>query len=337
MNQTSEIKTHLSKAKNIIITTHHKPDGDAMGSTLGLWHYLTSLGHTATILSPTDYGHFLHWMPGNEKVVIYTDDPNHAITLLEASDTIFGLDFSALNRANEIGAWMKENHDGRCFIMMDHHLNPESWDDFRIWDDNASSTAELVYRFIIGCGDNDRIDTHTAECIYTGIMTDTGSFKYSNTSAAVHRIVADLLERGAISDMIHNRLFDSATETRIRFLGFCLYEKLVVLPEYKTAYMAITHEELERFNSQTGDTEGLVNYALSIIGVNFGVLIVDRKVLRKMSFRSIGQFPANQFAAHFNGGGHFNAAGGMSEDTLENTEKKFLNLLEQYKDQLQYE
>jgi phosphoesterase RecJ-like protein len=337
MNQTSDIKAHISTPRNIVITTHHKPDGDAMGSSLGLWHYLTLQGHTVTLLSPTDYGHFLHWLPGNAQVVVFTEDMERGYALLEASDTIFGLDFSALGRANEIGAWMKTNHNGRQFIMMDHHLNPEDWADFSIWDSSASSTAELVYRFIDGSGDASLINEAIAECLYTGIMTDTGSFKYSNTSPAVHRIVANLLERGAISDMIHNRLFDSATESRIRFLGFCLYEKLVVLPQYKTAYMSITHEELEKFDSQTGDTEGLVNYALSIMGVNFGVLMVDRKVLRKMSFRSIGQFPANQFAAHFNGGGHYNAAGGMSEDTLENTEKKFLNLLEQYKDQLQYE
>lgn len=336
MNQTSEIRGHLSKAKNIVITTHHKPDGDAMGSSLGLWHYLKSAGHHPIVITPTDYGHFLHWMPGNDEVLVYTENPDRARELLEKSDTIFTLDFSVLTRANEIGGWIQDNRDGRCIIMMDHHLNPDAYDDFRIWDNHASSTCELVYRFIQGCGDASAISTDAAECLYVGIMTDTGSFKFANTSPEVHRTIAHLLERGARADMIQNKLFDNFSEDRTRFLGYCLYEKLRVLPEYHTAYMCINAEELDRFNIQTGDTEGLVNYCLSILGVNFGVLIVDRKVLRKMSFRSIGQFPANIFASNFSGGGHHNASGGMSEDTLENTEKKFLNLLEQYKDQLNY-
>jgi len=336
MNQTPEIQRHLSRHRKIVITTHHKPDGDAMGSSLGLFHYLTHKGHEVVLITPTDYGHFLHWMPGNENVLVFTEQPEKAYECLNNADTIFGLDFSSLNRCNEIGEWIQKNRDGRCVIMMDHHLNPDSYDDFRIWDSTASSTCELVYRFIEGCGDILGISQEIAICLYVGILTDTGSFKFSNTSAQVHRIVAHLLDRGAVSDMIHNNLFDNFTEDRMRFLGYCLYEKLKVLPEYHTAYMCITEEELKKFNSKTGDTESLVNYSLSILGVNFGVLIVDRGVLRKMSFRSIGSFPANQFAAHFQGGGHHNAAGGMSEDSLENTEKKFLNLLEQFKSQLNY-
>lgn len=336
MNHTPEISRHLEKARNIIITTHHKPDGDAMGSSLGLWHYLRSRGHHPVVITPTDYGHFLHWMPGNEEVVVFTEQKDQALQLLENCDTIFCLDYSTLSRGNEIGAWIEKNRDGRCVVMMDHHLNPEVFDDFRIWDNHASSTCELVYRFIKGCGDESRVSPEMAECLYVGIMTDTGSFKFSNTTPEVHRIIAHLIERGAIAEMIHNRLFDNFSENRTRFLGYCLYEKLRVLPEYRTAYMCITEEELNRFQIQTGDTEGLVNYTLSILGVNFGVLIVDRGVLRKMSFRSIGSFPANVFAGHFSGGGHHNASGGMSEDTLENTEKKFLHLLEEFKSQLQY-
>lgn len=336
MNHTPEIKKHLEKAKNIIITTHHKPDGDAMGSSLGLCHYLRMQGHNPTVITPTDYGHFLHWMPGNEEVIVYTEKTEESIRLLEASDTIFCLDYSALSRGNEIGEWIGKNRDGRCIIMMDHHLNPEVFDDFRIWDNHASSTCELVYRFIQGCGDSSRINSHVAECLYVGIMTDTGSFKFSNTSPEVHRVIAHLIEKGARAEMINNKLFDNFSENRTRFLGYCLYEKLRVLPEYHTAYMCVTEEELKRFNIQTGDTESLVNYTLSILGINFGVLIVDRGSLRKMSFRSIGAFPSNIFASHFNGGGHHNASGGMSEDSLENTEKKFLNLLEEFKSQLQY-
>jgi phosphoesterase RecJ-like protein len=336
MNQTPEIKRHLEKSKNIVITTHHKPDGDAMGSSLGLWHYLKSLGHQPIVITPTDYGHFLHWMPGNEEVIVYTEQTEKSIQVLEESDTIFCLDYSALSRGNEIGEWIRTHRDGRCIVMMDHHLNPEAFDDFRIWDNHASSTCELVYRFIDGCGDSSHMASQIAECLYVGIMTDTGSFKFSNTTPEVHRIIAHLLERGAQAQMINNKLFDNFSENRTRFMGYCLYAKLKVLPEYHTAYMCITEAELKQFDIQTGDTEGLVNYALSILGVNFGVLIVDRGVLRKMSFRSIGSFPANVFASHFNGGGHHNASGGMSESSLEETEEKFLHLLEEFKPQLLY-
>jgi phosphoesterase RecJ-like protein len=336
MDQSAQIRAHIEKANHIVITTHHKPDGDAMGSTLGLWHYLKNLGKSATIITPTDYGHFLHWLPGNDQVCVYTETPEKAIQLLEQSDTIMGLDFSVLTRANEIGEWMRNNKSGRCFIQIDHHLDPEPWDDFRIWDVKASSTCELIYRFIQANDELHLLKHESAECLYVGIMTDTGSFRFGNTTPTVHRTIATLLEKGAVADLIQNRLFDNFSESRTRFLGYCLYEKLKVLPDYNTAYMAITAEELERFDVKTGDTEGLVNYALSILGVNLGVLIVDRGLVRKMSFRSIGSFPANQLAGHFKGGGHHNASGGMSEDSLENTVEKFLNLLDSFKSQLIY-
>lgn len=314
----------------IVITTHHKPDGDAMGSVLGLYHYLKKYHHHLCVMPPNDGGKYLHFLPGHDEVVFYEDDPEQGKIRLKEADIIFALDYSRLSRVNEMGEVIASCSAAK--IMIDHHIDPQPFSDYQLWDEHAAATCELVYYFIETLEDTEKIDTTIATCLYTGIVTDTGSFRYPATTPHLHRIVAKLMETGMQHHIIQEMLYNNSSFNRLQFLGYCLYNKLQILPEYRTAYIVVTREELEKFNIQTGETEGLVNYALSIEGVIFAALIIDRTVKVKLSFRSMGDFPANEFAARFfNGGGHFNAAGGESEDTLETTVSRFLDALPYYK------
>ncbi len=315
--------------KKIVITTHHKPDGDAIGSSLGLYNALIQLGHEVQVITPNDYGLFLHWMPGDETVIEFESAPEKALPFIASADLIFCLDFNDLKRVNELGDYIRQSKAGK--VLIDHHLDPPGFEDFTYHDTTASSTCELVYRFLHSIELQEFIDQDVAACLYTGIMTDTGSFKFPATTPQVHRIVADLMERGANHTRIHQLVFDQMGENVLRFLGYCFSQKLKVLPEYKTAYFTVSAEELEKFKLKTGDTEGLVNYALNIDGIRFAALMIDRTKLIKMSFRSKGEVPANEFArTWFEGGGHFNAAGGQSADTLAETEKRFLAALSEF-------
>lgn len=317
------------------IITHHKPDADALGSSLGLYHFLKTRGIEATVISPTDYGSFLHWMPGNEIVLNFELVPEPCSKAIEESDLIFCLDFNDLKRINDLGPLVRASKAEK--VLIDHHLQPEGFDDYRLWSTKASSTCELIYEFILTLGSKEDINKEIASCLYAGIMTDTGSFRHNTTTPTTHRVVADLVERGADSARIHEQVYDCYSESRTRFIGFSLHEKLTIIPEYNTAYMAITAEELKRFQIVTGDTEGLVNYGLSIGGIKLSVLIVDRTKAIKMSFRSKDNVPANEIARkHFSGGGHFNAAGGESHLTLEETVKKLLEVLPLYSETLQH-
>jgi len=315
--------------KKIVITTHHKPDGDAIGSSLGLYNALIQLGHQVQVITPNDYGLFLHWMPGDETVIEFETAPEKALPHIEAADLIFCLDFNDLKRVNELGEFIQQSKAGK--VLIDHHLDPPGFEDYTYHDTSASSTCELVYRFLHSVDLQDCIDDRVAACLYTGIMTDTGSFKFPATTPQVHRIVADLMERGANHTRIHQLVFDQMGENVLRFLGHCFSQKLRVLPEYKTAYFTVNAAELEQFELKTGDTEGLVNYALNLEGIRFAALIIDRTKLVKMSFRSKGNIPANEFAKKwFEGGGHFNAAGGQSAISLEDTERRFLTALREF-------
>ncbi len=326
-------KLHSSVSFNIIITTHHKPDGDAMGSSLALFGYLKQLKHTVRLITPTDYPSFLHWMPGHKDVIIYEQNEKRCKALAEEADFIFCLDFNDLNRINEFGSVVECSKAEK--IMIDHHREPSGFDDYRYWTYEASSTSELIFEFIKKCGHLDRITPEIANCLYTGIMTDTGSFRYRGTSSNTHRAIAELIDKGAQNSMIHELVYDSNTPMRLKMMGFVLYEKLEILTAYNTALVYLTREELARFNIKTGDTEGFVNYGLSIEGIKLSVLIVDRTKLVKMSFRSKGDFSCNEFARdHFNGGGHKNAAGGQSSDSLDMTISRFTEVLSRYKDQL---
>jgi len=334
MQNLTAFKDQLRQPRKAVILTHFKPDADALGSSLGLSRYLKKKGHAVTVITPSDYPDFIAWMPGNDEVVIFQKDkPERCAKLVADAELIFCLDFSSLNRINELGEMVRAS--GAKKVLIDHHLEPERFADFEQWDGTAASTAELVYQLIEALGDQTLIDGPMADCLYAGIMTDTGGFRHSNTNHKVFQIAADLVKHGANPYKVSKLIYDTNSLERLRLMGYVLWEKLQVLPEYKTAYIALTADELKRFGSQTGDTEGLVNFGLSIKGIKLSVIISDRKDNIKLSLRSLGEFSVNEMArTHFQGGGHRNAAGGQTNLTLEQTVKKFLDLLPQYKAQL---
>lgn len=317
----------------VVITTHHKPDADAMGSSLGLQLFLKNLGIESTVITPTDFASFLHWMKGSDSVVIFEGNEEVAGKIAEEADFIFCLDFNHLSRINTLGDIVGASNAVK--VLIDHHQFPQGFEQMTYWDDKASSTCELIYRLISEGNYKSLIDANVAACLYTGIMTDTGSFRHSNCSSETHRIAADLMDFGIDHVTIHDMVFDSFSEDRVRFIGYALSQKLEVLHEYNTALITINKEELKKYKIQTGDTEGLVNYGLGIEGIKFAALIIDRTKMVKMSFRSKGRFAANAFAMnHFNGGGHFNAAGGSSMLSLEETVEQFKTHLKNYQHEL---
>ena len=321
----------LAQPRKIVITTHHKPDGDAMGSSLGLYNYLIQQGHHAKVITPTDYPDFLAWLPGNGEVLIYTDNIAESTRLVADAELIFCLDFNTLSRINELGELVRASSAVK--VMIDHHLEPEDFDDYRHWDINACASAQLVYDFIANQLNNKSlINKDVATCLYTGIMTDSASFRLPNTTSGVHRIAAELIDAGAVNWRIHELVYSNSSESRLRFLGYCLSEKLEVLYEFNTAIITVNKQELEKYDVLTGDTEGVVNYALSITGIHLAAFIVERTDKVKLSLRSRGEFPANEICKkYFNGGGHRNAAGGTSTDSLEEVIKQFKLILPEYK------
>lgn len=313
---------------------HQKPDGDAMGAGLGLYHFLVSLGHEVFIISPTNWAKFLNWMPGCNNVIDFEKSTENCSQIISTSHFIFCLDFNALYRTKKMEAVLEDYQGQR--VLIDHHQQPET-DKFAFGESNVmkSSTCEMVYDFITQSPWAKNLNLDIATCLYTGIMTDTGSFRFSITSAHVHRIVAHFKDLGLQHSIIHDNIYDEFTESRLRFIGNALLNKLEVLYQYNTAMMAISKRDISQFNIQTGDTEGLVNYLLTIEGIKFGALLIDRIEERKWSFRSKGNIDVNEFARkHFEGGGHKNAAGGRSSESLEHNVKKFKEVLTQYENQL---
>lgn len=325
------LREELAKPKQIVVTTHHKPDGDALGSSLAIYHWLKGLGHAVSVIVPSDFPTFLDWMPGRQDVVIYTGDKTESDARIAAADMIFCLDFNGLPRIHAMQDSVKNAKALK--VMIDHHLDPEGFDDYRHWDSGAAATAQLVYDFIVNLmGDHRAITPEIATCLYTGLMTDTGSFRFQTTTPLVHIIAADLITLGAKNWEIHEHVYNSYTENRLKFLGFCLSNRLEVLHEYRTALFSISRQDLNRFHITTGDTEGLVNYALAISGMKLAALIIDRTDQVKLSLRSVGDFPCNEVCKkHFNGGGHRNAAGGHSNEPLPDVVQKFKALLPAYK------
>ena len=256
------------KPRRIAITTHQKPDGDAMGSSLGLYHFLVDKGHKVQVVVPTDYPQNLKWIPGSATVIIGPDDPDAANWAFLGADLIFCSDFNSLHRINEFGDVVRESEAYK--VMVDHHLEPEGFEDVRIWDTSASSAAEMVFRMIEAFGELDSLSLDIATALYTGIMTDTGSFRHPNTSTKVHKTVAQLLEKGVKVTEIHDEIFGNSSENRLRFLGHCFSECLTVIPELRTAYILVAKEVFKRFHIKSGETEGLVNYALEIKDINLG-------------------------------------------------------------------
>lgn len=334
MQEIEAFKEYMSHKRKIVILTHFNPDADALGSSLGLSRYLKKKGHYVTVITPSEFPDFIGWMPQSNEVMIYRKErPEKYMKTIDEADTIFCLDFSSLNRINDLGERVR--HSVAKKILVDHHLEPEKFADWEQWDGTAASTAELVYELIVELGGKELIDNSMADCLYAGLMTDTGSFRHSNTSYKVFKVASELVERGADPYKVSKLIYDNNTVERMRLMGYVLSEKLQVLPEYRTAYIVLTADELRRFASQTGDTEGLVNYGLSIKGIKLSVIISDRKENIKLSMRSLGNFSVNEMArAHFGGGGHRNAAGGQTNLTLDETVRKFLDLLPSYQKQL---
>lgn len=329
-----EIKALLMAPKHIVIVPHKNPDGDAMGSTLGLYHYLIKNNHTATVIAPNDYPDFLKWLPGQDHVVIYESNRTHAESLIESADLIFTLDFNALHRAGEMETPL--GNSKAIKIMIDHHQQPDDYAEYMFSDVSMSSTCEMVYRFIEMLGANDAIDEHIATCLYTGILTDTGSFRFSSSTSTTHLVAADLIDKGADHSEIYNSIYDTNSYERLQLLGVAL-KNLKVIPEYRTAYITLSQEELNAAHFRKGDTEGFVNYGLSIKDIIFAAIFIEHKQegIIKISLRSEGEFSVNEFSReNFSGGGHTNAAGGKSDLSLNDTVEKFISILPRYKNSL---
>ena len=327
------IKILFQEPKKIVITTHQRPDGDAIGSSLGLYNYLVQKNHMVEVVVPSDYPEFLKWMPGNQEIINYETDPVKANRVIGEADLIFCLDYNSMNRIDKMEKPVRES--AAVKILIDHHLDPESAFDHVYSFPDSCATSELIYEFIVAMDDKSLLNKDVATCLYAGIMTDTASFRFASMKADTHRTVARLMEAGAVNYKIHELVYDTNTEDKLRLLGHCLKDKLVVLPEFNTAYISLTEEELDRYHFETGDTEGVVNYALSINKVVLAAFFAPRDGQVRISFRSKDDFPANELARkYFEGGGHKNASGGKSDLTLDETVKKFLDILPTYKQQL---
>jgi len=334
MQPIENLYTKIANPQKVVITTHQKPDGDAMGSMLGLCHFLIQLGHQVTPISPTNWASFLNWMPGCNTVLDYEVNIEKCDKIIAGADLIFCLDFNTLNRTKKMEGKLLAANATR--ILIDHHQEPQiGVFEYGISDTAKSSTCEMVYDFIVNAGYDDEINPTVAQCLYAGVMTDTGSFRFPSTTASVHKMVAHLKEKGLEHSIVHENLFDNFLESRFRFIGNVLCNRMEVFYEYNTVLIAIPQSDLIKYNVKTGDTEGLVNFPLSIQGIKLAAIIIDRGEERKSSFRSKGNFDVNTFARkYFNGGGHFNAAGGFSKEPLEVVVSQFKKAMEENKDQL---
>ncbi|MFK7832358.1 MAG: bifunctional oligoribonuclease/PAP phosphatase NrnA [Winogradskyella sp.] len=333
--QISELKAVLSTPKNIVIVPHRNPDGDAMGSTLGLYHYLKLHEHNAVVIAPNDYPDFLKWLPGDDTVLKFEAQQDESEALINKADLIFTLDFNAFHRAGHDMAEILATASATK-IMIDHHQQPDDYAAYMYSDVKMSSTCEMVYNFIEMLNDSDKINENIATCLYVGIMTDTGSFRFPATTSRTHQVIGNLIDKGADNSQIHNNIYDTNSYSRLQLLGRAM-QNLKVIPELKTAYMTLSQAELDEFNFKKGDTEGFVNYALSLKGIIFAAIFIESKQdhIIKISLRSKGEFSVNEFSrAHFGGGGHTNAAGGKSEDDMKTTIHKFISILPNYKQDL---
>jgi phosphoesterase RecJ-like protein len=329
-----ELKGFLETSKNIVIIGHRNPDGDAMGSTLGLKHYLDKKGHHTTVVIPNGYPDFLHWLPGSENTYRFDRQNSQSQKAINSSEIIFLLDFNAFHRVGYDMQSTLEKYPND-FAMIDHHQQPDEVK-YMYSDVNICATCQMVYQFIEMNNDLELIDEEIATCLYTGIMTDTGSFRFKSTTSSTHRIIADLIDKGAQNNKIHNNVYDSNSNGRLLLLGQAL-SNLQIFPEYKTAFITLTEAEKKKFDFQKGDSEGVVNYALSLKGIIFAAIFIEdteQKTI-KISFRSKGCLSVNQFSRnHFNGGGHDNAAGGKFDGSMKEAIQLFKELLPTYENEL---
>ncbi len=300
----------IEEAENIVLVTHVTPDGDALGASLGFYHFLTAYGKDfVSVVVPNAFPGFYAWMPGTEDIVVYEKDPDFADRLIRDADVICCLDFNEPKRVEKLASSLVAAEAFK--ILIDHHLYPADFCQLSISYPEMSSTSEMIFRIICRMGMFDLIDRNCAECIYTGMMTDTGSFTYNSNKPEIYTIVCELIKKGIDKDAIYRKVNQVYSESRLRMMGYVLYEKMKVYPDYRAALITLSKEELARFNYETGDTEGFVNLPLSMDQVVFSVFIREDEEYAKVSLRSVGDFPCNRFAnRYFNGGGHKNASGG---------------------------
>lgn len=329
----NRIEELIRSSKRILITGHHNPDGDAIGSVLAMHLFLKNRGIQSQCMVPGEFPDFLNWMPSIEKISIFSKENRE--DLISRADLIFCLDYNSLHRTGKMADPLIRSNAVK--VLIDHHPEPNlSQFDLCYSETITSSTSELIFNFIEGLGGEKIIDKKIAECLYVGIMTDTGSFSYACNSSRTFRIVARLLETGLNAEYVHRQVYDNYSEARLRLLGFSLSEKLVVLRDLSSAYISLGMDELRKFDYKEGDTEGIVNYALSIDGIKVAVLMTERKNKIRLSFRSKGNFPVNEIARdHFEGGGHLNAAGGDSYLSMVETVSKLESILAHYKDRIE--
>lgn len=322
------VKTLISTPKRISIIPHRNPDGDAMGSTLGLYHVLKQMQHEVQVIAPNAFPDFLAWMPAADQVLVFEENKKKATEKLQQSDIVFTLDFNVLSRTGDAMTSVLESLD-TTFVMIDHHQMPADYAKFTFSDTTYGSTCELLYILLQELDLDALINKDAANCIYTGIVTDSGSFRFPKTTSQTHQVVASLIEKGVNNPEIHNALFNNSSYNRLQLLGRAL-QNMVILPEFRTSYLYLTEDELNQFHHKKGDTEGFVNYGLSIDGIDFTAFFTENKEegIIKISFRSLGDVDVNEFArTHFEGGGHINAAGGKSTLSLPETLERFKSII----------
>jgi len=330
----SRVREAIEVKNEIVIVSHVGPDGDAIGSSLALWYYLRQLGKNAYVIVPNRFPDFLAWMPGTHEIIVYEESKAKAKELFKSADLIFALDFNTPKRVDKMENLLLNSSAPK--ILVDHHLQPDNFAQIIISYPEISSTCELIFRLICRLGHFDKINLECAQCILTGIMTDTGGFSYNSNQSEIYTIVSELIKIGVDKDDIYRKIFNTFSVGRLKLSAFSIYRKMKIYPEYKTAVISLTIAELERFDYKQGDTEGIVNMPLSIEGVVFSVLLREDTNKIKISLRSTGTFPANKVAADlFNGGGHLNAAGGESHVGLKESVKKLESALPDYKNWVQ--
>jgi len=310
-NLINKVREAIHAKNQIVIVSHVTPDGDAIGSSLALWHYLQRLGKNARVIVPNGFPAFLSWMPGASEIVLYDRQRKTAERLFEEADLIFALDFNESNRVDKMEKAFLNAPAPK--VLIDHHLHPGDFAQIVISYPEISSTSEMVFRLICRLGHFDKVTLECAQCVLTGMMTDTGGFSYNSNHPEIYTIVAELIKLGVDKDDIYRRVFSTYSLDKLKLNAFSIYQKMEIFPEYKTAVILLTVKELENFNYKPGDIEGIVNIPLSADGIIFSVLMREDTDKIKISFRSLGTFPANKVASElFHGGGHLNAAGGES-------------------------
>ena len=323
------IRDWIKSAKKVAVLTHTNPDGDAIGSSLALAQALVRIGIDAQVVIPDGLPDFLRWLPGIGLSTTFAYKREKAIGIIEGADLIFCLDFNDPKRLNGVEEFL--NKSGARKILIDHHQDPLEFTDITIHETWRGSVGEMIYLFLHEVIEEDVMDKDIATCLYVAIMTDTGNFNYASSYPEIFHIVGDLMKYDLEKDRIYSKVYDAFSEDRMRLQGYCMLEKMVVLPQYHTAYISLTDGELKRFNHRKGDTEGFVNIPFSVKGIRFTALFVEKKDRIKVSFRSRGDFPVNRVAAeHYNGGGHINAAGGDSFTSMKETLAEFESLLPGY-------